>query len=83
MFFDLLFSLSLFQELKDTLYEELDFEHEGLNQERCARELKHLSYVCVPKIHWEHTSKVRPEREREYKSNRLSLVVACINVRMD
>ncbi|XP_019849825.1 PREDICTED: uncharacterized aarF domain-containing protein kinase 5-like isoform X2 [Amphimedon queenslandica] len=52
------FSFSwVLDELKDTLYEELDFEHEGLNQERCARELKHLSYVCVPKIRWEHTSK--------------------------
>ena len=58
---------SVLQELKDTLFEELDFEHEGHNQERCAQELRHLSYVCVPKIYWGHTSKVRGGRERERK----------------
>ena len=51
--------ITLQQELKDTLREELDFEHEGHNQERCARDLSHLPYVCVPKIHWDHSSKVR------------------------
>jgi aarF domain-containing kinase len=44
-------------ELKDTLYTELDFEHEGCNQERCGRDLSHLSFVHVPRVDWEHTTK--------------------------
>ena len=44
--------------MKETLKEELDFIHEGHNGERCADELKHLSYVYVPEIHWDLTTKV-------------------------
>lgn len=36
----------------------MDFRHEGQNGERCYRELKHLSFVHVPKIKWEMTTKV-------------------------
>ena len=46
------------QELKDTLEEELDFEHEGHNQEQCARNFRHLPYVYTPKIYWDLTTKV-------------------------
>lgn len=46
------------QDLKETLAQELDFENEARNSERCAQELKHLSFVCVPKVFWEQTSKV-------------------------
>ena len=49
----------LCQDLQETLREELDFVHEGHNGERCAEELKHLSYVYVPEIHWDLTTKVR------------------------
>ncbi|KAK3086297.1 hypothetical protein FSP39_016491 [Pinctada imbricata] len=45
------------QDLKETLAQELDFENEGRNGERCQRDLKHLPYVYVPKVHWEKTSK--------------------------
>ncbi|XP_054714383.1 uncharacterized aarF domain-containing protein kinase 5-like isoform X2 [Uloborus diversus] len=38
--------------LKESLSEELDFVHEGRNMERCAKDLKHLSYVYVPEVHW-------------------------------
>ena len=38
--------------------QELDFENEGLNGERCARDLKHLPYIHVPAIYWDKTSKV-------------------------
>ena len=38
--------------------EELDFEQEGENGERCYRELKHLSFVTVPRINWDMTTKV-------------------------
>lgn len=41
--------------------EELDFELEGENSERCYRELKHLNFVAVPRINWDLTSKVRNE----------------------
>ena len=51
--------LFLFQDLKGTLAQELDFENEGRNGERCYRELKHLNYVHVPQIFWDKTSKVR------------------------
>lgn len=47
------------QDLKDTLAQELDFEKEARNSERCAEELKHFSFVFVPKVFWEQTSKVR------------------------
>lgn len=47
------------QDLKETLAQELDFENEARNSERCAEELKHFSFVSVPKVFWEETSKVR------------------------
>lgn len=42
-------------ELKDTLAQELDFENEAANAERCAADLKGLA--TVPRIHWDLTSK--------------------------
>lgn len=50
--------ICLLQDLKETLAQELDFENEARNSERCAEELKHLSFVSVPKVFWEQTSKV-------------------------
>jgi hypothetical protein len=44
--------------MKSTLAQELDFENEGRNGERCYRELKPLGYIHVPAIHWDKTSKV-------------------------
>ncbi|XP_022358111.1 uncharacterized aarF domain-containing protein kinase 5 isoform X3 [Enhydra lutris kenyoni] len=45
------------QDLKGTLAQELDFENEGRNAERCARELRHFHYVVVPRVHWDACSK--------------------------
>ncbi|XP_051245868.1 uncharacterized aarF domain-containing protein kinase 5 isoform X2 [Dicentrarchus labrax] len=45
------------KDLKGTLAQELDFENEAKNSERCAEELKHFSFVVVPKVFWEQTSK--------------------------
>ncbi|XP_053571964.1 uncharacterized aarF domain-containing protein kinase 5 [Bombina bombina] len=45
------------KDLKGTLAQELDFENEGRNSERCARDLRSLSYVRIPKVHWDRTSK--------------------------
>lgn len=45
------------QDLKGTLAQELDFENEGRNGERCARELQQFPYVAVPRVHWDLTSK--------------------------
>ncbi|KAM3838556.1 putative aarF domain-containing protein kinase 5 isoform 2-T2 [Vipera latastei] len=47
----------ILQDLKGTLAQELDFEIEGRNGERCARELKHFRFVAVPRVHWEQSSK--------------------------
>lgn len=41
------------QDLKGTLVQELDFENEGRNAERCAQELKHFHYVVIPRVHWD------------------------------
>ena len=46
------------QDLKGTLAQELDFENEGRNAERCARELQHFRHVVVPRVHWATSSKV-------------------------
>lgn len=52
------FSFSwVLQDLKGTLAQELDFENEGRNAERCAQELKHFPYVTVPQVHWDKCSK--------------------------
>nr|DBA23930.1 TPA: hypothetical protein GDO54_011642 [Pyxicephalus adspersus] len=45
------------KDLKHTLAQELDFENEGRNAERCAEDLKKLPYVLIPKVHWKYTSK--------------------------
>ncbi|XP_010628811.1 uncharacterized aarF domain-containing protein kinase 5 isoform X1 [Fukomys damarensis] len=45
------------QDLKGTLAQELDFENEGRNAERCAQELKHFQYIVVPRVHWDKSSK--------------------------
>ncbi|XP_036686097.1 uncharacterized aarF domain-containing protein kinase 5 isoform X1 [Balaenoptera musculus] len=45
------------QDLKGTLAQELDFENEGRNAERCAQELQHFRYVVVPRVHWDVSSK--------------------------
>ncbi|XP_006879474.1 PREDICTED: uncharacterized aarF domain-containing protein kinase 5 [Elephantulus edwardii] len=45
------------QDLKGTLAQELDFENEGRNAERCARDLRHFHYIVVPRVHWDKTSK--------------------------
>ncbi|XP_060681646.1 uncharacterized aarF domain-containing protein kinase 5 [Hemiscyllium ocellatum] len=45
------------QDLKGTLAQELDFENEGRNAERCAEDLKHFKFIVIPKVYWEQTSK--------------------------
>ncbi|XP_035384833.1 uncharacterized aarF domain-containing protein kinase 5 isoform X2 [Electrophorus electricus] len=45
------------KDLKGTLAQELDFENEARNAERCADELKHFKFVVIPKVFWEQTSK--------------------------
>lgn len=59
MFSLLLILFCFLQDLKGTLAQELDFENEARNSERCAEELKHFPFVVVPKVFWEQTSKVR------------------------
>ncbi|XP_041102410.1 uncharacterized aarF domain-containing protein kinase 5 isoform X1 [Polyodon spathula] len=45
------------KDLKGTLAQELDFENEGRNSERCAQDLKHFKFIVVPKVYWDKTSK--------------------------
>ncbi|XP_037120200.1 uncharacterized aarF domain-containing protein kinase 5 isoform X2 [Syngnathus acus] len=45
------------KDLKGTLAQELDFENEARNAERCAAQLKHFKFIVVPKVYWEQTSK--------------------------
>ncbi|XP_069812966.1 uncharacterized aarF domain-containing protein kinase 5 isoform X1 [Dendropsophus ebraccatus] len=45
------------KDLKQTLAQELDFQNEGENAERCARDLQRLPYVLIPRVHWGYTSK--------------------------
>lgn len=60
VFFDITkpIHFSLRQDLKGTLQQELDFLNEGVNSERCARDLANLPYVYVPRVHWDLCSKV-------------------------
>ncbi|XP_075067582.1 putative aarF domain-containing protein kinase 5 isoform X2 [Mixophyes fleayi] len=44
------------KDLKQTLSQELDFENEGQNAERCAEDLRKLPYVLIPRVYWEYTS---------------------------
>nr|CAD7429207.1 unnamed protein product [Timema monikensis] len=46
------------QDLRETLEQELDFLNEGRNAERCAKDLAHLSYIYVPKVHWDTSTLV-------------------------
>ncbi|CAH1992486.1 unnamed protein product [Acanthoscelides obtectus] len=43
-------------DLVDSLKQELDFINEARNSQRCARDLRHLRYVHVPKVFWEYTN---------------------------
>ncbi|XP_027713609.1 uncharacterized aarF domain-containing protein kinase 5 isoform X3 [Vombatus ursinus] len=45
------------KDLKGTLAQELDFENEARNSERCADDLKHFGYIVVPRVHWDKSSK--------------------------
>ncbi|XP_015907557.1 uncharacterized aarF domain-containing protein kinase 5 isoform X3 [Parasteatoda tepidariorum] len=43
--------------LRESLVAELDFINEAKNMERCANDLKHLSFVYIPKVYWELSTK--------------------------
>ncbi|KAH8299586.1 hypothetical protein KR044_003257, partial [Drosophila immigrans] len=45
----------IMNDLRKNLVQELNFVQEGQNAERCARDLKKLSYVVLPKIYWPQT----------------------------
>ncbi|XP_053105929.1 uncharacterized aarF domain-containing protein kinase 5 isoform X3 [Hemicordylus capensis] len=45
------------KDLKGTLAQELDFENEARNAERCAQDLGHFSFVVVPHVYWDKSSK--------------------------
>ncbi|KAG8191476.1 hypothetical protein JTE90_020725 [Oedothorax gibbosus] len=43
--------------MHESLGSELDFLQECNNMERCAQDLKHLSFVHIPKVHWKLCTK--------------------------
>lgn len=45
------------QDLRETLEQELDFINEGRNSERCAKELSKFSFIYVPRVLWNLTTK--------------------------
>ncbi|XP_036223639.1 uncharacterized aarF domain-containing protein kinase 5 isoform X2 [Bactrocera oleae] len=45
----------ILRDLKKNLTLELNFENEGQNAERCAKDLKKFEYVHVPHIYWSYT----------------------------
>ena len=47
----------IFGEVESNLWDELDFEKEGVNSEKCQEGLRLLGYVYVPKVFWNYTSK--------------------------
>ena len=47
----------LLDELKETMFMELDFEAEGKNSEKCKKDLQHFNYIYVPDVLWSITSK--------------------------
>ena len=47
----------IFDQIRRNLREELDFEQEARNSEKCHRDLALLGYVYVPKVFWDYTSK--------------------------
>lgn len=48
----------IIDDMEEALRQELDFVNEGLNSEKCAKDLKHLKYIYIPKVHWDLTSSV-------------------------
>ncbi|CAD7013783.1 uncharacterized aarF domain-containing protein kinase 5 isoform X2 [Ceratitis capitata] len=45
----------ILRDLRKNLVQELNFENEGQNAERCAKDLEKFKYVHVPSIYWEYT----------------------------
>ncbi len=48
---------SLWQEILDTAEAELDFRREAEVAEEMARNFRHSTTVCVPRVHWAYTSR--------------------------
>jgi len=47
----------LLNEFSNTLYEEIDYIHEGKNAEIFKENFKNLEYVRVPNVFWSHTTR--------------------------
>ncbi len=48
---------ALIEEFSRTLYEEIDYLHEGKNAERFARNFAERPEIVVPAVHWTHTTR--------------------------
>ncbi|XP_013106912.2 uncharacterized aarF domain-containing protein kinase 5 [Stomoxys calcitrans] len=47
----------ILRDVKNNLVQELNFIKEGQNVERCARDLRLLKFVHIPKVYWTHTKR--------------------------
>ncbi|MFP7295855.1 ABC1 kinase family protein [Neobacillus niacini] len=48
---------TIIEELSRSLREELDYENEGRNAEKIAKQFQNDPKVHIPKVHWEYTTK--------------------------
>jgi len=48
---------ALLEEFSKTLYEEIDYLHEGKNAEQFSANFKNQGDIIVPKVYWSHTSR--------------------------
>ncbi len=57
------------QDFSDTLNSELDYRREGQNADRFQHNFANDSYIHIPEIHWEHTTRRVLVMERIYGLN--------------
>jgi len=48
---------ALLEEFSRTLYEEMDYLHEGKNAEMFSANFAQNPSICVPQVHWSHTTR--------------------------
>ncbi|KAI9576732.1 uncharacterized aarF domain-containing protein kinase 5 [Glossina fuscipes] len=46
----------ILRDVRNNLVQELNFVNEAKNAERCAKDLRILNFVYVPKVYWTHTT---------------------------
>lgn len=74
----------ILRDVKKNLVQELNFINEGKNVERCAKDLKTLKFVHIPKVYWTHTKTVKHRKHNFYLNILIfSFIEEGINIGMD